>query len=83
MPEKTCIYTFMVVKDGVETLYECYLSAKKILEENELEVDGEVISRGLIFANNSKYVYREVWIPVKKKTKNTIDSTPSAGSIVK
>ncbi len=67
IPEQICVYTSMIQASETEQLHELYNGILEYLDKASLELVGDIITRGIVFINNSKQVYREVWIPIEKK----------------
>lgn len=66
--EETCLYTCCKQTDHNEQIAYYLEKALQYLNNNGLSLNGNILTRGVLFTNKGSSVYREIWIPVKKKS---------------
>ena len=66
--EQDCVYTHYLYTSEYEFI-DRIEKAVQFIDDNGLCVCDKVLTRGVLFTDGGKSLYREIWIPIKRKSK--------------
>ncbi len=66
--QQDCVYTHYLYHSEHE-FFDRVEKAVQFIDKNGLYVCDKIITRGVLFTDGGKGLYREIWIPIKKKNK--------------
>ena len=67
--EQDCVFTSYLHTSEYE-FQDRIEKAVQFIDKNGLYVCDKILTRGVLFTDGGKSLYREIWIPIKKKTKH-------------